>query len=188
MQFELAEFGRFVWISGYETRPENVDTILRAAQERHPNTSLQLVDLDKVAGSRFLLLATLNALRSFSSKQPISKTLGMEVLLYISGSRQISEAVKLVGVAPTTKRIAAVVVGTSKEEVRGSGELVSQLLNEESRDEIVDQWSDERLKNVRSLYDIGPRELQATLRKGENSTRAVERLAIERSALLAIRR
>jgi tRNA threonylcarbamoyladenosine modification (KEOPS) complex Cgi121 subunit len=186
--FELAEFGRFVWISGFETRAENVDTILRATQERYPNTGLQLVDLDRVAGSRFLLLATVNALKSFSSKQPISKTLGMEVLLYVSGSRQISEAVKLVGVAPTTKRIAAVVVGTSKEEVKGSGELVSQLLNEESRDEIVDQWSDERLKNVCAVYDIAQKEFQAIHRKIEDSSKAVERLAIERSALLAIKK
>jgi tRNA threonylcarbamoyladenosine modification (KEOPS) complex Cgi121 subunit len=186
--FELAEFGRFVWISGFEDGLENVDTILRAFQESYPNIGLQLVDLDRVAGSRLLLLATVNALRSFGSKQPISKTLGMEMLLYISGSRQINEAVKLVGVTPTTKRIAAVAVGTSKEEINGSGELVSRLLNEERRDEIVDQWSDERLKNVCAVYDIGPKELQATLRKGEDSAKAIERLAIERSALLAIKK
>lgn len=188
MLFELAEFGRFVWISGFENGLENVDTILRALQESYPNAVLQLVDLDRAAGSRFLLLAIVNALRSFGSKQPISKTLGMEVLLYVSGSRQISEAVKLVGVTPTTKRIAAIVVGTSKEEINGSGELVSRLLNEESCDETVDQWSDERLKNVCAVYDIGPKELQATLRKGEDSAKAVERLAIERSAMLAIKK
>ena len=188
MLLELAKFGRFVWITGFETRPENVDTILRSTQERYPNTVVQLVDLDKVAGSRFLLLATVNALKSFSSKQPISKTLGMEVLLYISGSRQISDAVKRVGVTPTTKRIAAVVVGNSNEEVKGSAEFVSQLLNEESHDEVVDQWSDERLRNVRAVYDIRQKELQATLRKKEDSSKAVERLAIERSALLSIKK
>jgi tRNA threonylcarbamoyladenosine modification (KEOPS) complex Cgi121 subunit len=186
--FELTQFGRFVWISGFETKPKDVDMILRAAQERYPNTSLQLVDLDKVAGSRFLLLATFNALRSFDSKQPISRTLGMEILLYISGNRQISEAVKLVGVASATNRIAAVVVGASKEEVLSLGELLSQLLTQENRDEIIDLWSDERLNNVRSVYDVGQKELQATLRKGEDQRRAVERLAIERSAMLAIKK
>jgi len=186
--FELTEFGRFVWISAFENGLEDLDTILRTFQDSYPGIGLQLVDLDRVAGSRFLLLATVNALRSFGSKQPISKTLGMEMLLYISGSRQISEAVKLVGVTPTTKRIAAVAVGTSKEEVNGSKELVSRLMNEDSRDEIVDQWSDERLKNVCAVYEIGLKELQATLRKGEDSANAVERLAIERSALLAIKK
>ena len=87
MLFELAEFGRFVGLSGFETRPEDVDSILRAALERFSNVSLQLVDLDKVAGSRFLLLATFNAIRSFQSKQPISRTLGMEILLYLSGEQ-----------------------------------------------------------------------------------------------------
>jgi tRNA threonylcarbamoyladenosine modification (KEOPS) complex Cgi121 subunit len=185
---ELADFGRFVWISGFEKGSENVEIILRTLQGSYPNASVQLVDLDRVAGSRFLLLATVNALRSFGSKQPISKTLGMEMLLYISGSRQISEAIKLVGTTPATKRIAALVVGTSKKDVNGSAQLITKLLNKENRDEMVDQWSDERLKNVRAVYDIGSKELQATVRKGEGSAKAVEHLAIERSALLAIKK
>ena len=85
-----------VWISAFAAKPADFDLVLRKVHDEYPNVSVQFVDLDNVPGSRYLFLATLNALKSFRSKQPISKTLGMEILLYVSASRQIAEAVRKV--------------------------------------------------------------------------------------------
>ncbi len=71
-------------------------------QAAFPNVTVQLFDLDRVAGSRHLLLATINAVKSYDSKRRISRSLGMEILLFVSGTRQISEAVKRVGISPET--------------------------------------------------------------------------------------
>lgn len=177
-----------IWISGFATRPTDFDVILRGVQQRYSDVSVQFVDLDKVPGSRYLFLATLNALKSFRSNQPISKTLGMEILLYASASRQIAEAIRLVGMTPETERIAVLLVGQSEEEVSGAADVLRRMLNQTNDDALVDAWSTVRIENVLTLFRITSKELKATLRKNEARTQAVERLAIERSAMLTVRK
>lgn len=188
MLFQIPEFASHVWISAFDTSPKDVDKVLNVAEEKFPGVCVQLVDLDQVAGSRYLFLAILNALKSFHSKQPISKTLGMEILLFVAANRQISEALKRVGVTSETRRIAGIVVAKSSKEVSEVGDLLVELLNQRSRDELIDVWPPERISNVRFAFDIGNKELKATIRKNEDLVKAIERLAIERSAMLTIRK
>jgi tRNA threonylcarbamoyladenosine modification (KEOPS) complex Cgi121 subunit len=186
--FLLPEFGSHVWISGFESRPENLDQILGATQEKFPAVSVQLVDLNKVAGSRYLLLAVFNALKSFQSKHPISRTLGMEILLYVAADRQIIEAPKKVGVTSSTRKTAALAVGSSTDLVSRVGDFLSELLNQKPRDELVDEWPAGRIANVRLAFDIGDKELNATIRKNGSVVEAIQRLVIERSAMLTIKK
>lgn len=188
MIFELPEFASYLWISGFDFRPDDVGRVLEETQHKFPGVQVQIVDLSKVAGSRYLLLATFNAMKSFHSKRPISRTLGMEILLHVAASRQIGEAVKLVGVGPDTATTAALVVGPSRKEVADAGDYLQQIFNRKGRDELIDEWPQERIERVRSTFGIGNKELEATVRKNESPTKAIERLATERSALLTIRK
>jgi tRNA threonylcarbamoyladenosine modification (KEOPS) complex Cgi121 subunit len=186
--FQLPEFSAYIWISGFASKPDDFDLTLRELQEKYPHLSAQFVDLDKVPGSRYLFLATLNALKSFNSRQPISRSLSMEILLFVSANRQIHEAIRLVGIASDTRRAAGVLVGKTQKEVSAAAELLCQTLGQKSNDGLIDHWSAERIQNVLSLFEIGSKELRATLRKNEARAQAVERLAIERSALLTVRK
>jgi tRNA threonylcarbamoyladenosine modification (KEOPS) complex Cgi121 subunit len=185
---ELPEVSKHVWISGFNISLGTVDQVQREIQERYPEVCVQLVDLNQVAGSRYLLLATLNATKSFQSKHPISKTLGMEILLYLAASRQINEAIGKVGLRGETSQIAALAVGATPQEVASAGELLGQLLKQPCNDELVDQWTPHRVESVESVFGIGKKELKAALRKDEKVEAAVERLAIERSAMLTIKK
>ncbi len=188
MLFEIRELGAHVWISAFSAKPDDVEQVLRAMQDRSPEISVQLVDLDRVAGSRYLFLAIFNAMKSFRSKQPITRSLGMEILVYVAANRQIGEALKRVGVTADTRRVAALAVGTSKVQVLGSAAALRELLKGQDHDKLVDEWNHERIQNIRSLFEIGDKELKAIVRKNEEMSKAVERLAIERSAMLTIKR
>ena len=157
-------------------------------QEKFPEVCVQLMDLNKVAGSRHLLLSTYNAAKSFSSKQRISRTLSMEILLYVSANRQISEAIKRVGITTETRAIAAVIVSSSREAVLTAAELLEQVLGVKNTDELLDSWPSGRIECVQQSLGITAIELSATLCKGEDVRESIERLAIERSALLAIKK
>jgi tRNA threonylcarbamoyladenosine modification (KEOPS) complex Cgi121 subunit len=185
--FEIAELGRCVWISAFDARPSNVTQILGDASEKFPGTCVQLVDLDRVAGSRFLFVATYNALKSFSSNHRISRSLAMEILLYVSANRQIAEAIERVGVTSETERTAAVVVGSAVGPVSATGIFLGDAIKH-ANDKLLDEWSDARIQNVRIALDIRDKELNAILREGEEPIKGIERLAIERSALLAVRK
>ena len=177
-----------VWVSGFEAKPDDIDLIARRVLEKYPEVIMQFVDLDKVPGSRFLFLATFNALKSFRSKQPISKKLNMEILLYISANRQIAEAIRLVGINAGTRNIAVVLVGQSEEALLGASDTLNQIFKQPNNDALVDLWSTQRTENVRTLFRIIPKELKATRRENESEIEAMERLAIERSAILTVRK
>ncbi len=187
MIFELPQLGQYVWMSAFDTKPQNIEQMLRGAGEKYPDTSVQCVDLDKIPGSHYLLLATANALKSHTSRQPIAKSLGMELLLYISGNGQINEALTKVGVTSETNRTAVLAVGSSSNQVSVAGRYLEQLFSQQARDELLDRWSPARIENVRLGFQIGDKELKAMIRKKEPITSAIERLAIERSAMLALR-
>jgi tRNA threonylcarbamoyladenosine modification (KEOPS) complex Cgi121 subunit len=188
LRFHLPEFSAHIWISGFASRPSDLDLIIRTILEKYPHVNVQFVDLDKVPGSRFLFLATLNAMKSYHSPQRISKTLSMEILLFASANRQIDEAIRLVGMTPNTKKTAVVLVARSEKEASEAAGLLSQILKQNSTDALVDNWSAKRIRNVLSLFGIGSKELKAATRKNELKARVIERLAIERSALLTVRR
>jgi tRNA threonylcarbamoyladenosine modification (KEOPS) complex Cgi121 subunit len=182
------EAGEFVWIAAFETKPDKIEQVLDPMHARYPEVTVQLVDLDKVAGSRYLFLATYNALRSHSSKEPIARSLGIEILLYIAGDRQIGAALERVGITPETKRTAGIVVGRRKERVLESGAALRELLKKSESDVLLDKWNQERTRRVRSVFGIGEKEIAALRRGNEDVSKVVERLAIERSAMLAIKK
>lgn len=188
MLFEIKDSAEFVWISAFDTKPDGVERVLQSVQEKHPDVTIQLVDLNKVAGSRYLFLATYNALRSFRSKQPIARSLGMEILLYAAGNRQIGEALKNVGVTPQTRKVAAIAVGKSRTQVLESAAVLRDILKKEESDDLVDKWDQDRIKHVRSVFEIADKEIKALRHKNENAVKALEHLAIERSAMLAIKK
>lgn len=188
MLFEIKDSADFVWISAFDTKPDGVERVLQSLQGMCPDVSIQLVDLEKVAGSRYLFLATYNALKSFRSKQPIARSLGMEILLYAAGNRQIGAALKNVGVTPETRKVAAIAVGKSRVQVLESAAALRDVLKKEESDDLVDKWDQNRIKRVRSAFGIGDKEIEALRHNNEDAVKALEHLAIERSAMLAVKR
>ena len=188
MIFELTNAGSHAWISAFNTKPNSVEALFQNVAKKYPEVSVQLVDLDRVPGQRYLKLATVNAEKSFHSKQPIAKSLAMELLLYISAEKQIVRALKHVGITAETRRIAAVAVSADHDQVLAVANFLSEALGQTSEDALLDDWSPLRDQNVRSGFDIGRKEIDAIIQKNETESTAVERLAVERSAMLAAKK
>jgi KEOPS complex subunit Cgi121 len=71
--------------------------------------TIQAFDADKVASERHLIFAIEKAFAAFSEERNIAKDLGVEVLRYASGERQIERAL-LIGVSGSTKRVALAII------------------------------------------------------------------------------
>lgn len=70
-----------------------------------------LLDADKVCGTDHLESAVMHARRAFERGTNAANTLGMEVILYASGERQISKAKRKMGLHAETERVAVVLLG-----------------------------------------------------------------------------
>ncbi len=103
------EGGMTVRCAGAWIEKGESNALLRRASELE--TDIVLVDADKVCGKEHLESAVFHARRAFERGTNASNTLGMEVILYASGERQISKAKKKMGLHQDTERVAVVVLG-----------------------------------------------------------------------------
>ncbi|MCL7412728.1 MAG: KEOPS complex subunit Cgi121 [ANME-2 cluster archaeon] len=142
---------------------------------KHHNITIQALNADLLTDSRHVMFAVEKAIRSFDSGRNISNSLGMEIMLYAAGSRQIERAMKL-GLKAGKNRITVVLVGEN-----GTDEAaihVSEVLD--TIDPSVLQYSDIRKKEILEFYTISPAELDAV---GGNK---IPELVLERVALVDV--
>lgn len=103
---KLESDDRAIWAVAGRTgkvRAELLKTASEFGKER--NASIQLVDADKVFGMDHLRSALEKAARAFKAKENVSDTLATEMMLYLSGCRQIQEALDLIGLRERPEKI-----------------------------------------------------------------------------------
>jgi KEOPS complex subunit Cgi121 len=87
-----------------------------ARLERAHGITIQLLRADRVFGIEHLQSAAEKALRAFGNGTNMSKTLGMEIMLYAAAERQTSEALRKMGVFDGIAELGLVVVGGANPE------------------------------------------------------------------------
>ena len=139
------------------------------------NITVQALNADLLSGVRHIQFAVEKAIRSFGSGKNTANNLGMEIMLYASGSRQIEKALEL-GVKNGENRVAIVLVG---ENVTDEALFdVRTLLN--SEDASIVDYSDSKKEDLLKIFNITAAELEAV---GEDK---IPELVLERVALVDV--
>ncbi|HUV83860.1 MAG TPA: KEOPS complex subunit Cgi121 [archaeon] len=139
------------------------------------NITVQSLNADLLSGVMHIQFAVEKAIRSFGSGKNTANNLGMEIMLYASGSRQIEKALEL-GVKNGENRVAIVLVG---ENVTDEALFdVRTLLN--SEDASIVDYSDSKKEDLLKIFNITAAELEAV---GEDK---IPELVLERVALVDV--
>lgn len=107
---------------------------------------VQLMDARGVAGQKHVLHATIHAINAFKRKNNISNDLGMEICVRVSAQRQISKAIKILGLKEGLKEICAVIVEFNQDSDMGIAE--NELNNIFLKDDTVLEPDDAVLKDI----------------------------------------
>ena len=107
----------------------------------------------------------------------------MEVMLYASAQRQIRKATEMLGIKPTSTKMAIVIVGQKAEDLEHAVLMISNQAGAE-RDEEVLELTDEKMAHIQRIFEITSEELGAAM-KEHDVKKALVDLVIERMALLA---
>jgi tRNA threonylcarbamoyladenosine modification (KEOPS) complex Cgi121 subunit len=134
----------------------------------------QVFDAGIVAGWEHLFFAAVNAVKSFESGSPISRSLGID---------QISRAFEVMGVSEDSERVALLVLSEGPGAVELAYERVAGLLGDE--DDSVLEVSEEKFVSIMEAFGISHAELEAV---GGPQEEALSRAIVERGALLGLRR
>lgn len=146
-----------------------------AGIESAHNVTVQALNAEFVSGVRHMLFAVEKAIRSFESDSNIANNLGMEIMLYASGNRQIGKALGM-GAKTGDNRIAVVVAGDSG--VDGAVSEVNEMLD--AADPSVLEYSEDKKEDILEFFNITPDELDAV---GEGK---IPELVLERVALVDV--
>ena len=152
----------------------NVNSFIKMLSEvakRH-HVTIQAMDADKIAGVEHLSLVIKKAMRAMHEGKNIANDLGLEILLYASGKRQIERALQM-GISPGRNNIAIVIVG---DDVERAGKEIQEFVQEAP---VLDY--DERKKDlIVKTFGITDAEIEAV---GEEK---IPELVLERVALLDV--
>lgn len=137
---------------------------LRGLQDEYGCVILAL-DAEKVVGERHAAFAANKALRAFAERRNVAKNVGVEILRYASGQRQIERALSM-GISEATSRVALMVVenGTTPE--------LSSVFEADGQGP---SWNEEAVKEA---FEIGDEEIEAV---GQEK---IPDLVLERVALV----
>lgn len=147
---------------------------------------IQLLRADLIAGKEHVLCAARNAIAGYSSRHRKSKSLAVELLLYVSCQRQISKAINLLGVRPKDKKIVLVALAESGRHLADLAADISSIIDGHQEDSLVEIYSSKKSASLRKTYGISSKEMEAARLPGEPEVEVLKRLVIERSALLTL--
>jgi tRNA threonylcarbamoyladenosine modification (KEOPS) complex Cgi121 subunit len=148
---------------------------------------VQLVKADLIAGPEHLQFAARNAIYSFNGKRRRSKSLAMELLVYVSCQRQIARAIKFLGVDSKDSRIALVALSDSKDAILELDRRSRLIVSGEQADNLIEIGSKQKMAQLQRSYGVTSGQMEAARFDGETDSSILKRLIVERSALLDIR-
>lgn len=137
-------------------------------------TVIQAMDAGKMAGERHVRFAVQKAMRAFEGNYNSAKDMGIEIMRYASGKRQIEEAFSM-GVRQGDMDIVFVIIG-GEEGVGRSAESLKGIIKEKD----VMTYSSLKRDSLISQFDITEKEIEAA---GEE---LIPDLVIERIALVDV--
>lgn len=162
---------------------ENINTFLENFRNESKNVPIQFFNAKYIASFDHLFFAGLYALNSFEKKTNISNNLAVEALLYASAQRQITKAVKMLGIKQDTLEVAVLILTESSSQKNEYLKLISKNISGERDDSVLD-FTDEKFYNIKQLFEISDLELESKLQKEGQEKQALIDLVIEHMALL----
>lgn len=174
----------YIGVEGLKAK-DGLDTeyVIQAvdAINREGNVCLQVCDANFVCGPKHVFHAATLALKAHEEKRGRANKMEVEIILYLSGKRQINEAISGVGITKKTREIAAMAAGDKKDVQRTLERLTDRL--KATTDDRVLELTVRKRQLLQRLFEISDRELEIVTRGGKWET-ALLKLSMERGAML----
>ena len=143
--------------------------------------TIQAMNAELVAGEGHITSAVKKALRAVERKRNITSDLGLEILLYAAGRRQIERALAM-GVSEGEQNIALVIVAAGEKDLEAIAEAVKREagIREEQMSALELEYNAAKRAGIKTFFDITDAELRAV---GEKKLKL---LVLERVAMLDV--
>jgi KEOPS complex subunit Cgi121 len=162
------ELGFNILVAGYRTHITNFRQVM-VDLKKFDNCMIQLLDAEGIAGIEHVIHATIHAIKAFSRKENIANDLGLEICVRTSGQRQISQALKMLGIKNGDVTVCVIAVNCNDDVM----DKLAYILGE--RDDKVLEPDENKLKTMYHISDIEA-----------ETAGSVTKLLMERTTLLIL--
>ncbi|MBS7288412.1 MAG: hypothetical protein KIH01_06620 [Candidatus Freyarchaeota archaeon] len=163
----------------------NVDAALQLTREAESRfgVTVQFFDASLVATWEHVFFSALNAVKAIEAGRSIARSLGIEVLVRLSGQRQISVALEMFGLKSGCKGLGVVAIGRSAGAVENAARYVVERLGVEEDNSVL-ELNHDKAEQIKKAFNIEDTELEAV--QAEEEFEAIVKCCIERCALLTL--
>ncbi len=158
-----------IQIAGFKTNITDYKQLMLDLTKFNDKCIIQLMNAEGIAGKKHAVHATIHAIKSFSRKENISNDLGLEICVRASGQRQISQALRMLGIKNGNMKICVVAVNCEE------GVMTRLLDYLGERDDMVIEPDEDKLKNI---YNLTNTEIE--------TAGNISKLLMEKTSLLII--
>ncbi len=150
--------------------------------------AVQLFDSDTIATHLHLLVSALYALHAFKTSKNISNTIGTEILLYASAQRQIIDAIRKIGLKPTSRNVAAIAISLKEERIIQIMKRVTLELAGQMDDNVLNIDEPEKGETIERVFGISREELKSTQTRtdGKDLEWSITKRVLSRISIMAI--
>ncbi|MFX1296516.1 MAG: KEOPS complex subunit Cgi121 [Promethearchaeota archaeon] len=148
--------------------------------------TIQVCNALRIATWEHIFFSALYAMLAFNQKRNISNQLALEILLYISGQRQIKIALKEFGIKTGNNII--IILGNSEELVKEALIPCEKILGGVKANEIMSIVENFKLLAIQNYFQINKAELNAIKLSvaNESQENAIFKAVLNRIALVAL--
>lgn len=157
----------------------DIGMILNRIRTKYSILASQLFDNRYIWGYRHLYSAAWHALNAKKNNRMISKTVSIEVLLYVAAQRQIKKAIALLGVKETTKDVAGILLGETSQQIINASCLLQEELHMKPNINLLADFSSKNELFIKMLCNDGYNATDFTFSE-------IEKAVLQKIALLAL--
>jgi KEOPS complex subunit Cgi121 len=156
-------------VIGFKSNIDDVQRLLSNINSISVDCTVQILRADGIAGKKHALHSAWQALLAFERGDNIAKDIGLEICLRAAAQRQITRAIKILGIKNGKQNICAILIDCDP-----------RILNflEKTLGERDDRVIKADINQLRNLYNITDTEIRVY---GN-----LERLMVERTSLLVL--
>lgn len=171
-KMEILEKVQFSYVICNKNEFLDIDSLIGLIKDFQGNeSSLQILDPSWIVSEKHLKIALYHTMKAFYSKRNIAREKETEILIRLSGYRQINKALMMLGVKDSTEKILIFAFGEKQEE---NNRLIAKFIKESQLHE-----TDERLP-VSSIEEL------SNYHKCNNNIDELEKRVIEKIALIEV--
>jgi KEOPS complex subunit Cgi121 len=143
----------------------------------------QVFNSELIAGYEHIIYAFKITIRAWKEKRNIAKSLPMELLLSVSATRQIKEALDKIGVK--NEKCILIAFSEDKEKLEL---FLNELLKYSVEDESLIKINNKKIKKLIDLFKINEKEFLIAKKLYESEEIAIQSLVLEKIALFDLTR